>query len=132
VVLFVAFWMYMIGATRSTRNKTMIVADVINILCKNERVTDVISMIEKVLTLALNLLFFSWAFRYILFSMRLGAVTSVLKIPFYIVHWSVVVGLGMMMIYNMIHLVDRFLTLKRKYTRKAPEIIEGGDNECQH
>jgi TRAP-type C4-dicarboxylate transport system permease small subunit len=105
----------------------MVVADVINLLCKNVRITDAVSMLEKILTLALNILFFSWAFKYILFSMGLSALSPILKIPFYIVHWSVVFGLGMMMIYNFVHMIERFLELKNKYFRAAPEIAEGGD-----
>jgi len=127
IVLFIAFWMYMVGATRCTRTKTMVVADVINLLCKNVKITDAVSMLEKILTFGLNVLFFSWAFQYIVFSMGLSALSPILKIPFYIVHWSVVFGLGLMVVYNFVHMIERFITLRNIYFRAVPESIEGGD-----
>lgn len=128
IVIIFAFWMYMLGSAYGSYDNSHIRADVLSVVMKEGVRKDFLSLLEKVLTLLLSLVFLYWAITFIIWSANAGGSTPAWRIPNIVGQSSVVVGLILMMIYNIAHLYDEWIKFSRKHILKDIKKVDSGSH----
>jgi len=128
IVIIFAFWMYMLGSAYGSYDNSHIRADVLSVVMKESARKDFLSLLEKVVTLLLGLVFLYWAITFIIWSTNAGGCTPAWRIPNVVGQSSVVVGLILMMIYNIVHLYDEWIKFSRKHILKDIKEIDSGSH----
>lgn len=81
LTLFVAFWLYFMGAACAARDDTHISADMVALFTENPKIRAVIDVIKNTIGTAMCAVFTVWCFRYVSWQMSLGAKSAVYKLP---------------------------------------------------
>lgn len=118
IAIIFAFWMYMIGSAYGSYDNSHIRADVLSVLMKDGIRKDIANLIEKTLTFLLSLVLLYWATKFFIWNTATGASTPAWRIPEWVGISSVIVGLVLMIFYNIFHLYDACNMFWRKYIMK--------------
>lgn len=81
LTLFVAFWLYFMGAACAARENTHISADMLSLFTSNIRIRAVADIIKNTIGAAMSAVFTGWCFNYVLWQAQLGAKSAVYKLP---------------------------------------------------
>lgn len=106
VIVIFAFWLYFIGASYGTYERSHISADIVTVYMKNERLKIIMKLIVTTITLALCLLFTYWAIDFFKWGIEQGAKSTSLHIPMIIPQSSIFVGFILMSFYLIVHFVN--------------------------
>ena len=115
ILIMVAFWMYMIGAAYGSYEKSQITADILEVMMKETLFKDIIRILRGVVTIGLSLGFLYWAWTLIPYSLSIGSVTPVFRIPMTIGYSSIFVGLLITTFYNTVYAM---IDMKGVYLRR--------------
>ncbi len=116
-ILICGMWLYFVGASYGSYEKSQISASVIDIFVKNKKVLSAIEVIQQVVTLVLFIIFCIYSVQFLQFSIAEGARTQVHKIPFAIGHASVTINVILMTLYSGLYLCqDVWGRLKKRKT----------------
>jgi TRAP-type transport system small permease protein len=118
LIVFIAMWLYFIGASLGAHDRTHIKADVIHVWVKSARGMAIIHTINSVITVTLSAILVSWCYQYFLFGIQRGGQSPALRIPLVIPQSGVFVGAILMTLYFTVELVDNF----RNAISKEPTI----------
>jgi TRAP-type C4-dicarboxylate transport system permease small subunit len=108
LIVFIAMWLYFIGAALGAHDRTHIKADVIHVWVKSARGMAIIHTINSAVTVTLSAIMVSWCYDYFIFSLRKGGESPALRIPLIIPQSGVFVGAILMTLYFAVELVDNF------------------------
>lgn len=124
ILLIFAFWLYMIGSAYGSYEKSHIKADIIVVLMKEGFTKDLISILRDGLSVCLGIIFFLWALQLARWNLQTGAVTPAWRIPVFVSQASLLFGLGIGSLYNLIYLYDSIKTFYLKRIKKADTNVE--------
>jgi TRAP-type C4-dicarboxylate transport system permease small subunit len=122
IVLMIAFWLYMIGSSYGSYEKSQITADILNIFLKEGKAKSLIGLTGSALTLGLGLWFNIWAFQFLQWSLEMDTRSPVWRLPTALGESSVFVGLTLMTFYNAVYFRDEIVGFLRCANSK-----QGGD-----
>jgi len=116
-LLIVAFWLYMIGGTQGSYEKSHINADILSVYMKDGLAKDIINLLKLAASLILSAVFLSWALEFAIWSIQLGAKTPVLQIPRVMGECSIAVGYICITFYNFVYFIDGAVDFYKRYVR---------------
>ncbi len=108
LIVFIAMWLYFIGAALGAHDRSHIKADVIHVWVKSPRGMAIIHTINSVITVTLSAIMASWCYDYFLFGIQKGGQSPALRIPLVLPQSAVFVGAILMTLYFFVELVDNF------------------------
>jgi len=103
-LLLFAFWMYMMGSSHGSYEKSQITADILNRILKG-RAKAILQVVASILTFVLCLIFAYWAFTLVQWSLSTKAVSSIHGIPVVWGQASIFVGLVVSSVYNFVYMI---------------------------
>jgi TRAP-type C4-dicarboxylate transport system permease small subunit len=106
LIVFIAMWLYFIGASLGAYERSHIKADVIHIWVKKPRSMAIVHTINSVITVALSAILVSWCYHYFLFGIEKGGQTPALRLPVVLSQSAVFAGAILMTIYFFVELVE--------------------------
>ena len=119
LVLIAGMYLYFVGSSYGSYEQSHIKASVLNVFIDNERMLNKIELVQQVLTTGIVLMMAYYCIGFMQFSIEAGARTAVLKIPFYVGHASLAVGLSLMAYFHIFHLINFIRNfLKTNYEEK--------------
>ncbi|MBS0124083.1 TRAP transporter small permease [Thetidibacter halocola] len=103
-MLYPTLWLYMLGAVNASRENTHIRANVLEIWLKTPRQHTILAIVGEIISLAVGLWLLSWAWDFTRYSWRVWKESPTLYIPTFYSDVALVIGLGLMMLYTLVHL----------------------------
>jgi TRAP-type C4-dicarboxylate transport system permease small subunit len=125
ILVMVAFWLYMIGCTYGTCEKTQITADILIITLPDKLPKAILIVVRDLFTAILCGVMMVWAMNLFLWSVEMRTETPVFRLPVGIGQISIFVGLLLSLFYNLCYLYDGCKSLYIRFIRKEPP--PGGD-----
>jgi len=111
-LLIFAFWMYMMGSSYGSYEKSQITADIMSQVLKGKARSTLI-LAARISAFVLGVIFTYWALILIQWSLSTGAATSIYKIPVVLGHASIFVGLILSSFYNFVYMVEDIIKFKK-------------------
>ena len=108
LIVFIAMWLYFIGASLGAYDRTHIKADVIHVWVKSARGMAIIHTINSVITVTLSTIMAFWGYDYFIFGIQRGGESPALRLPLVLPQSAVFIGAILMAIYFFVELVDNF------------------------
>jgi len=117
LLLLPAFYLYFIGASYASYENSHISADMSNDFIKNQRVRYIVNLLALLITFVSSVFFFVWSFNQFYWSYTTKGATSIWGIPLYIVYSSVLVSFVLIVLYNLVHFVNRIRDWKKEWVK---------------
>ena len=124
LIVFIAMWLYFIGAALGAHDRSHIKADVIHIWVKSPRAMAIVHTVNSVITVTLSAIMVTWCYDYFIFGIEKRGASPALRLPLVIPQSAVFVGAILMTLYFFVELVDNFrnaISKKPTIETKAPE-----------
>ncbi len=83
LILLSVMWLYMLGAVLASRERTHLSADFFQTFCKNQTIVKWVHLLANLISLAMAILFITWAYALASWGFEKGQVTPVFGIPMY-------------------------------------------------
>ncbi len=99
LTMFVAFWLYFMGAACASREKTHICADMLNLFTQNQKLLRSVSLIKNIISLFVCALFTWWCFNYVKWQGNMGAKSPVYKLPVIIATIPMLISFALWILY---------------------------------
>ena len=125
LTLFVAFWLYFMGAACASRDDTHISADMVSLFTTNPKIRAIIDVIKNTIGTAMSAVFTVWCFKYVSWQAQLGAKSSVYKLPVIIATIPILICFALWTLYLIRDLVKALSVLTGK--DNSAEIEKGGE-----
>jgi len=121
----VGCWLYFIGAAHASRERSHIMADVLNAIIKRPRSFLKVKFVITIFTLIMTIVFLDWAWGYFRWALKIPEYTPSLRIPLIYAQVAMLVSAFLMVFYTFVELVDYALQLlgKREIRIKREEEI---------
>lgn len=81
LTLFVAFWLYFMGAACASRENTHISADMLSLFTNSPKVRAIVDVIKNIIGAGMSAVFTYWCFNYVTWQADMGAKSAVYKLP---------------------------------------------------
>lgn len=81
IILFTAFWLYFTGSAMAAKKDTHINANMISMFVKSEKIVVAFDFIKCSISLFISIIATYWCFNYVVWSVQMGAVSNVFKLP---------------------------------------------------
>ena len=121
----IAFWMYMMGSSHGSYERTQITADLLLRVLKGRPQLG-LRAVTSVLTFLLGVVFTYWAWVLVQWSLTTGSLSSLYKIPIVWGQSSILVGLIISCLYNFVYMIkdcrDMFAPLSVAQTVEQGEV----------
>lgn len=117
IVAMVALWLYFIGSSYGSFERSQITADILHLYLKKERHKRVARLVTSILTTAIGLLVTYWAVHFFIWGIVMDARSPVYRLPMVIPQSAVFAGFCLMSLYNIYHLIQdakAYMALKRQ------------------
>ncbi|ATW27024.1 TRAP transporter small permease [Candidatus Formimonas warabiya] len=124
IVVMVAFWLYFMGSSYGSFEKSQIAADLLHLYLKSARSKQIANLITSSLTTLLGLLVNYWAVQFFIWGLQMDARSAIYRLPMVIPQSAVLVGFTLMSLYNVVYLIDDvkcFITTIGPKAEKKPE-----------
>jgi TRAP-type C4-dicarboxylate transport system permease small subunit len=115
-LLIFAFWMYMMGSSYGSYEKSQITADILSQFLKGKPKTALL-LINRVGTFILCAIFTYWGLVLVQWTHSTGALTSVYKIPVILGQVSIFISLFLSSIYNFVYMVEDIKNVMNAHSR---------------
>jgi len=100
-----AFWLYFIGGSYGSYDKSHIRADILEVYLKGSRLYDVINLIASTITTVVAIVFTKWGLDLFIWGIVRGAKSPSWGIPLYVPQSSLLIGFSLMTLYFVIYLI---------------------------
>ncbi|MCF8107401.1 MAG: TRAP transporter small permease [Desulfohalobiaceae bacterium] len=120
LILFIAIWLYFIGAAYGAYERTHIKAELIHLWFTSSRSRAVIRSITGVITVFLALTMLKWSYPYFIWGLTRGATSQALLLPMVLCQSAIFFGAILMCIYFTAELIDNILLSLGKKQVFAP------------
>ena len=124
LTMFVAFWLYFVGAACASRDDTHISADMVSLFTTNPKTRAIVSLVKNAVSLAISAVFTVWCFNYVTWQATMGAKSSVYKLPVIISTIPILFSFAMWTLYL---IRDLFRNVKTIRGTDAESQAKGGD-----
>ena len=122
VIMLFAFWLYFMGAVYGSYEDSHIKADLLNVYIKNLRIKDALALVAQALTIFVNTIVLTWAYKYFLLEINKGGLSTALKIPLVIPKSAVFFGFLLMEFYHVYYFIHNILLYVRKGHFTEPQL----------
>lgn len=122
LILIPTLWMYFIGASYASAQRTHISAEILQSYIRNSRVKGVIRAIVAAISLAIGLVLSWWALLYVEHALARPKSTSVFEIPLITVQAAVLVGFVLMTFYTAVNLYSEITDLRAGSADQSEEV----------
>src|SRR5659263_290848 len=106
IVTMVAFWLYFIGSSYGSYEKTQISADLITNCLKKEKHKQLLNIIKLIISLVILTIVLFWAFQFILFSIKMDPRSAIYRFPMIVPQSSILIGFILMTFYTIVYLYE--------------------------
>ena len=128
LLIFVVFYLYMIGCAYGAYEKSHITAEIIDVIVKDGIFKETVYVIRWILTFILGVVFMIWAISLVQWSFANELKTLVFRMPIAIGQSSIVIGLLLTNFYNFIHMYEVIKNyIKKRSAKKGSVQSVGGD-----
>ncbi len=125
LIVFIAMWLYFIGASLGAHERSHIKADVIHIWVKEPRSMAIVHGINSVITVTLSAIMVSWCYHYFIFGIEKAGQTPALRLPLVLSQSAVFAGAILMTIYFFVELVENLRNAISERRRVEPQSSQG-------
>ncbi|MCS7232732.1 MAG: TRAP transporter small permease subunit [Synergistetes bacterium] len=119
----VGCWLYFIGSAHASRERSHIMADVLNVIVKTPRNFLKIKFVITIFTFIMTIIFLQWSWNYIKWALKVPEYTPSLRIPLVYAQVAMLISAILMVFYTFVEIVDYTLQLlgKREIRFKKEE-----------
>lgn len=123
VSVYLAVWLYFVGAGYGVYRDNHISASVMDLILSAERSREVVRLLVAAISLALTAVMLWICIHYLQWSVKFSPKSPELRLPLYVVHVAMVVGMALMGFYYLIEIIRRTRCLIRgeRYRSLAEE-----------
>lgn len=121
------FWLYMIGSSHGSYEKSQITADILEVLLPDSKGKEIMVLIKWIAVFVLGCIFAYWAWGLVAWSMQTMSVTSYFRIPIVTGQISIFIGLVISCFYNLVYLIDEILMFIGKKPRPVADAEESAN-----
>lgn len=121
IITVVAMWLYWVGGIYGSYEDSHIKADILATFIPNPKIVKYINVVIMVVSIAVTIVFLSWSFDYVAWSLQSGGKTAGLKIPLILSQIPLTIGFAMMLFYSVYHLV-RILRPRADKQKQAEDL----------
>ena len=111
------FWLYMIGSSHGSYEKSQITADIMEVLLPDSKGKEIMVLIKWIALFILGCIFAYWAWGLVSWSLQTMSVTSYFRIPIVTGQIAILIGLIISCFYNLVYLIDEILMFIGKKPR---------------
>ena len=111
------FWLYMIGSSHGSYEKSQITADIMEVMLPESLGKNIMRLVKWVALFILGCIFAYWAYGLVMWSMQTMSVTSYFRIPIVTGQIAILVGLIISCFYNLVYTIDEVLMFIGKKPR---------------
>ena len=115
IVIIAAFWLYFIGASLGSYDKSHIKADILDIYIKNEKIKGALNIVTSLITVIVVVVFSYWAMGLFMWGLEMKGKSPGWGIPLIIPQSSILIGFILMSFYFVVYLSD---DIRRFFTKK--------------
>jgi len=109
MILFIAMWLYFMGAAYGAYERTHIKADLVHIWITSPRGHAIARSIAGLITVALSIILIKWAYPYFIWGMTKGAKSQALLLPMVLSQSAIFFGSILMTLYFLTEFIDNLL-----------------------
>ena len=125
IAILIAVWLYFCGSANACREQSQISADMLDMFVKNKTIVSGITVFYRIVGLVIVALLTYLCWDFLKFNLDIGTKSSLLKIPMYCYHASLLIGFGLMFLYDFCYFVasvQEFVArLRHTYAEPAAE-----------
>lgn len=125
IEILLAMWIYFIGGSYGSYERSHITADIMNVIIKNPKILHGISIFVTAVSLAVSIFFAVWGIQYWNLIFMIGGNTPGLKIPLPLQRMPLTIGFVLMVWFNLYHFVCAVLGRKPIILDADDETVEG-------
>ncbi|HHX51592.1 MAG TPA: TRAP transporter small permease [Clostridia bacterium] len=129
IIVIFAFWLYFIGGSYGSYERSHITAELVSVYVKNEKLKTFMIWVSSGITVLLSLLFTYWATDIITWGLASGAKSPVWGIPLVIPQSAILAGLVLMSFYFIVHWLDDTKRLLQQ--AKVKKTTREGEGDSQ-
>jgi len=126
----IVVWMYFIGSANASREQSHIAADMLGLFVKKESVFNKFVIVRHALGVIVIAIMLYLSFDFMWFNAMMKAKSMTYHIPMYCYHFSLFLGILLMLFYDICHLVNDF-TREREIKKRAAALAAGGTEVCE-
>lgn len=105
IIMMVSFWLYFLGSSMGSCEKSQISADILSTYITNEKYKRILALITSFITTGICMLVTVWALQFILWSMKMSPKTPVFRLPVLIPQSAILAGFCLMSFYHLYYLI---------------------------
>jgi TRAP-type C4-dicarboxylate transport system permease small subunit len=120
----IGFWMFFLGASLGSQERSHISADVLTTMLKSHKARMLVSVFRGVVTSGLSIYVAMLAVDLVLWSMRMNPKSPTLRLPVVYAQAGIAVGCVLMAFYSVFYTIRDFLLLRSGELSEATDMIE--------
>ena len=118
------FWLYMIGSSHGSYEKSQITADIMEVMLPESLGKNIMKLVKWIAVFVLGCIFAYWSFGLVMWSLQTNSVTSYFRIPIVVGQSAILVGLIISCFYNLVYMIDEILMFIGKKPRPVADAEE--------
>lgn len=120
----IGFWMFFIGASLGSKERSHISADVLTTMLKNQKAKMIVSVFRGIVTSGLSI-YVAWlAIDLVLWSLNMNPRSPTLRLPVAYSQAGIAVGCVLMALYSVFYTIRDLLTLRNLGTSEQTDKVE--------
>lgn len=112
LLTFPTIWIYFLGGACASFTDAHIECGLVGAVSKNPKVVAIAKSIANICASALSIYVLKWALEYAQYSLKIGKISAILKIPMPIGECIIFVGLALMAFFTVVRTVQGLIKLK--------------------
>lgn len=120
ILTILMIWMYCVGGAYGSYEGSHITADILSSYVKNENSLKILKFIQELVSVLVLSVVTVQVWKYLQWSLSIGAISTTLKIPMIIPQSSLGVGFTLMLVFHLLRLIDAVYSIfKRNIDEEA-------------
>lgn len=121
VIVIVAFWLYFIGGSHGSYEKSHIKADLVSVYISNEKLKKTLMLFASLIEAGISIILAIWAFGFFTWGIEKGAQSPGLGIPLVVSQSAVFFGLVLMAFYGLYYFIEDAVLFKQNLYQDKEE-----------
>ena len=121
------FWLYMIGSSYGSYEKSQITADIMEVMLPESLGKNIMRLVKWIALFILGCIFAYWAYGLVMWSMQTNARSSYFRIPIVAGQIAILIGLIISCFYNLVYMIDEVLMFIGKKPRPVADAEESAN-----
>ena len=121
------FWLYMIGSSHGSYEKSQITADIMEVMLPESLGKNIMRLVKWIALFILGCIFAYWAYGLVMWSLQTNARSSYFRIPIVAGQIAILIGLILSCFYNLVYMIDEVLMFIGKKPRPVGDAEESAN-----